>query len=118
MRWTLVRGRRRSNYHCPPHPHGCLGAQGALTTGDSRNNGHCCIQEWFQRAIDEGDLPPQTHPGLLARYLTTSAYGVAVQAASGVDRDELRELADAALRDWPHVRGTPGVCSSTTREGA
>ncbi|MFI1767353.1 hypothetical protein ACH41H_35610 [Streptomyces sp. NPDC020800] len=114
MRWTLVRGRHRSNYHLPPHPQGCLGVQGTLTTGDSgqevcdllvawRNNGYCCTQEWFQRAVDEGDLPPRTHPGLLARYLTTSTYGVAVQAASGVDRDELRELAGAALHNWPHA---------------
>lgn len=55
------------------------------------------------RAVNEGDLPPQTDPGLLARYLTTFAYGIAVQAASGVDRDELREMADAALRNWPLV---------------
>jgi hypothetical protein len=26
---------------------------------------------------------------------------IAVQAASGVGRDELQELADAALRNWP-----------------
>jgi hypothetical protein len=29
------------------------------------------------------------------------ASGIAVQAASGVGRDELQEMADAALRDWP-----------------
>jgi hypothetical protein len=27
--------------------------------------------------------------------------GIAVQAASGVGRDELQEMADAALRNWP-----------------
>ncbi|GGW65243.1 hypothetical protein GCM10010340_49330 [Streptomyces griseoloalbus] len=47
------------------------------------------------------DLPPQTDPGLLARYVTTLAFGIAVQAASGVGRDELQEMADAALRNWP-----------------
>ncbi|MCT9932361.1 TetR/AcrR family transcriptional regulator [Planotetraspora sp. A-T 1434] len=98
----------------PAHPHGCLGVQSALTTSDSgqevrdllvawRNNGYCCIQERFQRAVDEGDLPPQTDPGLLARYLTTFAYGIAVQAASGVGRDELRKMADAVLRNWPLI---------------
>lgn len=96
----------------PAHPHGCLGVQGALTTSDSgqevrdllvawRNNGYSCVRERFQRAIDEGDLPPQADPGLLARYLTTFAYGLAVQAASGVGRDELQEMADALLRNWP-----------------
>ncbi|MEU7985209.1 hypothetical protein AB0B56_10120 [Streptosporangium canum] len=37
----------------------------------------------------------------LARYVTTLAFGIAVQAASGVDRDELQQMADAALRNWP-----------------
>lgn len=96
----------------PAHPHGCMGVQGALTTGDSgrevrdllaawRNNGCSRVRERFQRAVDDGDLPPQTDPGLLARYVTTLSFGIAVQAASGVGRDELQEMADAALRDWP-----------------
>ncbi|MGW3644871.1 TetR/AcrR family transcriptional regulator [Streptomyces sp. NPDC000878] len=96
----------------PAHPHGCLGVQGALTTSDAgqavrdllvawRNNGCACIRERFQRAVDEGDLPPEADPGLLARYVTTLAFGIAVQAASGVCRDDLQELADAALRNWP-----------------
>jgi hypothetical protein len=49
----------------------------------------------------DGDLPPGTDPGRLARCLTTFAYGIAVQAASGVCRDDLRAMADAVLRDWP-----------------
>ncbi len=97
---------------CPEQPHGCLGVQGALATGDAgreirtllsdwRNNGHTRLRERFQRAVDEGDLPPETDPGLLARYVHTLQSGIAVEAASGVGRDELQELADAALRNWP-----------------
>ncbi|MEU8698849.1 TetR/AcrR family transcriptional regulator [Streptomyces sp. NPDC048680] len=96
----------------PAHPHGCLGVQGALAASDSgrgvrdllvawRTNGCSCVRERFQRAIDDGDLPTETDPGLLARYVTTLAFGIAVQAASGVGRDELQEMADAALRNWP-----------------
>ncbi|MFE9888445.1 TetR/AcrR family transcriptional regulator [Streptomyces scopuliridis] len=96
----------------PAHPHGCLGVQGALTASDSgrevrdllvawRNNGYSCIRERFQRAVNDGDLPPGTNPGLPARYVTTLAFGIAVQAASGVGRDELQAMADAALRNWP-----------------
>lgn len=55
------------------------------------------------RAVNEGDLPLQTDPGLMARHLTTFAYGIAGQAASGVARDELGEISDAALRNWPLV---------------
>jgi AcrR family transcriptional regulator len=96
----------------PAHPHGCLGVQGALATSDSgrgvrdllaawRDNGCCRVRERFQRAVDDGDLPPETNPALLARYVTTLAFGIAVQAASGVGRDELQGMADAALRNWP-----------------
>lgn len=96
----------------PAHPHGCLGVQGALATSDPgrrvrdlltawRNNGCSCVRERFQRAVDDGDLPAETSPALLARYVTTLAFGIAVQAASGVGRDELQEMADAALRNWP-----------------
>ncbi|OPG11132.1 TetR/AcrR family transcriptional regulator [Microbispora sp. GKU 823] len=96
----------------PAQPHGCLGVQGALAASDSgrgvrdllaawRNNGCSRLRERFQRAVDDGDLPPDINPGLLARYITTLAFGIAVQAASGVGRDELQEMADAALRTWP-----------------
>ncbi|GAA3657191.1 TetR/AcrR family transcriptional regulator [Streptomyces fenghuangensis] len=96
----------------PTRPHGCLGVQGALATSDPgrgvrdlladwRNNGCSRLRERFQRAVDEGELPPGADPGLLARYVTTLAFGIAVQAASGVAREELQETADAALRNWP-----------------
>ncbi|MFI6507733.1 TetR/AcrR family transcriptional regulator [Streptosporangium sp. NPDC050855] len=96
----------------PAHPRGCMGVQGALAAGDSgrevrdllvgwRNDGHSRIRERFRRAADEGDLPPGTDPGLLARHVTTLAFDIAVQAASGVGRDELQAVAEAALRNWP-----------------
>ncbi|WP_053739068.1 TetR/AcrR family transcriptional regulator [Nocardia sp. NRRL S-836] len=96
----------------PEEPHGCLGVQAALATGDAgrdvrallvdwRNNGNSRLRARFERAVEEGDLPPDADPALLARYVTTLQAGIAVQAASGVGADELRELADAALRAWP-----------------
>ncbi|SDK03564.1 transcriptional regulator, TetR family [Lentzea albidocapillata subsp. violacea] len=96
----------------PAGPHGCMGVQGALATGESghavrdllaawRNNGCRHVRERFQRAADDGDLPPEADPALVARYVTTLAFGIAVQAAGGAGRDELQEMADAALRAWP-----------------
>lgn len=93
-------------------PNGCLGVQGALAASDSgrevrdllaawRNDGCSSVRERFRRAVDDGDLPPEADPGMLARYVTTLAFGIAVQAASGVGRGELQEMTDAALRAWP-----------------
>lgn len=96
----------------PARPSGCLGVQSALTASESgsgvrdlltawRNNGCACVRERFRRAVEDGDLPRGTDTGLLARYVTTLAFGIAVQAAGGVGRDELQGMADAALRNWP-----------------
>ncbi len=96
----------------PDNPHGCLGVQGARATSDSgrqvrdllaawRDDTCTLVRERFARAVDDGDLPPGVDPGLLARLVTTVAYGIAVQAASGVDQEELRAIADAILRQWP-----------------
>jgi len=97
---------------CPGLPAGCLGVQGSLAAGDPgqvardtltawRNEGCSRLRERFQRAVDEGDLPPGTDPELLARYVMTVANGIAVQAASGAGRDALQKVADMALRNWP-----------------
>ncbi|MET9224487.1 TetR/AcrR family transcriptional regulator [Lentzea sp. NPDC003310] len=97
---------------CPDRPRGCLGVQGALATGEAgreirallvgwRDDGHAKIRERFERAVAEGDLPPDADPGLLARYVHTLQAGIAVQAAGGVGREELRELAALAVRNWP-----------------
>ncbi|MET7291583.1 TetR/AcrR family transcriptional regulator [Streptomyces griseoloalbus] len=98
----------------PGCPAGCLGVQGSLAAGDSgrvaqdaliawRDDGRARLRHRFQRAVDEGDLPPDANPELLARYLMTVANGIAVQAAGGATRPELQQVADAALRNWPPV---------------
>jgi AcrR family transcriptional regulator len=96
----------------PGYPHGCLTVQGSLAASDSgrtvrdaladwRNNGCSLLQDRFQRAVEEGDLPPDSDPGVLARYVMTVANGIAVQAASGASREDLEKVADTALRNWP-----------------
>jgi AcrR family transcriptional regulator len=98
----------------PGCPAGCLGVQGSLASGASgraaqdaliawRDDGRARLRHRFQRAVDEGDLPPGTDPELLARYLMTVSNGIAVQAAGGATRSELQQVADAALRNWPPV---------------
>lgn len=93
-------------------PAGCLGVQGSLAAGEAgrsardtlaawRDNGISLLRERFRRAVEEGDLPAGTDPGLLARYLMAVANGIAVQAAGGATRDDLHMVADMALRHWP-----------------
>ncbi|MET8893970.1 hypothetical protein [Streptomyces albogriseolus] len=95
-----------------PSPWGRLGVQGALSTGDAgqavrdlptalRNDGCGSVRERFERAVAEGDLPSGAGPDLLAPCVTTLACGIAVQAASGIGREELQAMADGAPRTWP-----------------
>ncbi|MFI1094296.1 TetR/AcrR family transcriptional regulator [Streptomyces sp. NPDC020917] len=112
---AILRGAVRTTTR-PGGPAGCLGVQVALASNEAARPAHDMLVEWrntsvrrveerFRRAVDEGDLPRDADPGQLARYLATVTFGIAVQAASGLSRDELQEVADIALASWP----PPGV---------
>jgi len=94
------------------NPRGCLMVQGALACGNSaesvrrelvsrRLSGELAIRRRFERALAEGDLPADSSPGDLARYVATIIRGMAVQAAGGASREDLRRIVDLALRAWP-----------------
>lgn len=95
----------------PGNPGGCLIVQGALACGDDaapmrealsarRAKGEAAIRNRFERAKAEGDLPADSDPAELARYVATVLYGMAVQAAGGASRKQLRQVAETALRAW------------------
>ncbi len=94
---------------CPP---GCLAVQSTLACSDEseairaeaisrRSEAETAIRQRFARAKSEGDLPADASPGDLARYIVTVFQGMAVQAASGASRRELRRIAETALHGWP-----------------
>ena len=96
----------------PSHPPGCLAVQGALTCGDAaesikqelmsrRANGEQDLRKRFERAIAEGDLPAESDAADLAAYISAILQGMAVQAAGGTSRAQLRKIAEMALRTWP-----------------
>ncbi|WP_422743294.1 TetR/AcrR family transcriptional regulator [Mycobacterium sp. WMMD1722] len=98
----------------PDTPRGCLVVQGSLAAGaagwaarraltDCREDAWLRLRGRFVEALDAGDLPPETDPGLLARYVMAVANGIAVQAAGGTDAAVLQRVADAALRTWPPI---------------
>lgn len=96
----------------PRNPAGCLLVQGALVTGDTadsvrrevnsrRRAGQIALQQRLRRAKRERDLPLDSDPAVLARYLMTVTNGMSVQAAGGATGKDLRKVAETALRAWP-----------------
>ncbi|WP_182086459.1 TetR/AcrR family transcriptional regulator [Aureimonas sp. ME7] len=95
-------------------PKGCLMVQGALVCSEAseairqelcsrraQNEAALCrrLQEWK----DAGDLPGHADPTDLARYVMSVANGIAVQAASGANAEDLRRVVAMTMRTWPPV---------------
>lgn len=96
----------------PCHPVGCLAVQGALTCGDEaesikrelvdiRADYETKLCQRLERAQQEGDLTADADTADLARFITTVIQGMSVQAASGATQEQLRRVAENALRAWP-----------------
>ncbi len=110
---VFLRGAVRSAT-LPGYPTGCLSLRASLLGGEDGRVIRDLLAAWgeevstkltdrFRRAVEEGDLPPETDPSVLAKYVITIGNGIAVQAAGGAERDVLQLVADAALRSWPPV---------------
>jgi AcrR family transcriptional regulator len=96
----------------PSNPSGCLFAQSLHSCADPddplrqelverRVSGEAAIRDRFERAVLEGDLPSDTDPTALARFVVTVNFGMSVQAASGASRAELLPVVQTALRACP-----------------
>lgn len=103
------------------NPPGCLLLQTGLSSADPdipdrlaqcRIEKEIALKARFEAAQKQGDLSDDADPAALARYLTTIANGMAVQAASGTTVEQLREVADFALAAWPRN----GTLSGKARE--
>jgi AcrR family transcriptional regulator len=91
---------------------GCLNVRCAQACGpeadsirqaavERRKADEAALRRRLERARASGDLPPDASPADLARLVTTLTDGIAVQAASGASRSQLRRVVDTALRAWP-----------------
>ncbi|MGD9636056.1 MAG: TetR/AcrR family transcriptional regulator [Pirellulales bacterium] len=96
----------------PKTPRGCFAVQAALACGDEaeclreelcarRKSLEMAIRRRFQRARNEGDLRAGADPAALAGFLSAVTHGLAVQAAGGATRKELKRIAETALAAWP-----------------
>jgi len=93
-------------------PAGCLLVQGALACGDPGSAVRAALADErrereheltarLERARREGELAAGEKPAELARYVWTVCHGMAVQAAGGATREQLRRVAERAMRAWP-----------------
>ncbi len=95
------------------HPKGCMIVQAALSSGESADMVKDLLIQYryayehqlvlrFEKAKIDGDLPGDANPKSLAKYLATLHQGMSVQATSGTSKDELLEIAELALVNWPN----------------
>ncbi len=95
-------------------PPGCLMVQAALACSPESDSvrhelaarraaAEDALRVRFERAVTEGDLPPNVNCADLARYVSTISQGMSVQAAGGSTPEQLKRVAEYALRGWPYV---------------
>ena len=93
---------------CP----GCLGVMASVTCNSPESPIGQDIRERtrsvrdamvgrMQRAIDEGDFSVPVEADAMTRYLMALLQGVSVQAGAGASREDLEQVAAAALAIWP-----------------
>jgi AcrR family transcriptional regulator len=98
----------------PGNPSICLLTQSLLACADPDDPLHqelverraadeIAIRDRFERAVSEGDLPPDTDPAALARFVFTVISGLSAQAASGASRTELLKVVQTALQACPRL---------------
>lgn len=94
------------------HPHGCMVIQGALTCGEGsghiqkeliahRHSYESALEKRFEQCRSAGDLSEDTDVAALARFVATLHQGMSVQATSGATREELMDVVNMALSQWP-----------------
>jgi AcrR family transcriptional regulator len=98
---------------------GCFTIQAGATAGlgngeipqiltDYRSAGREALARRLEQAQAAGELAPTADPQALARFLLTIYAGLAVQAADGASKAELRACAELALNAWPAARPVDG----------
>ena len=94
------------------NPGGCLTVNGAIACGDAaepvrqalnahRTAGVALLRRRFEQAKAQHDLPKDSDPAALARFLAAVVYGMAVLASGGASRKELEQVIQSAMKAWP-----------------
>lgn len=96
----------------PSTPPGCLTVRGALACGEEaepirqelvtrRKAAETALRHRLEQGKSDGDLPSNSNPAALARYIMTIAEGMSIQAADGATRQELQDVIDSTMEAWP-----------------
>lgn len=94
------------------NPGGCLTVNGAIACGDEaepvrqalnahRTAGVALLRCRFEQAKLRHDLPRDSDPAALARFVAAVVYGMAVLASGGASRKELEQVIRTAMKAWP-----------------
>jgi AcrR family transcriptional regulator len=100
-------------YTSPGHPPGCLfvnnsmpcamdGIEVRRELAKGRKARLTRLRRRFQEAKTSGDLPSDSDPEELARYLMTIRWGMAIEVQSGASKRDLYRIAARAMRAWPN----------------
>ncbi|KQU89237.1 hypothetical protein ASD99_28530 [Mesorhizobium sp. Root695] len=103
------------------NPPGCLMVHGALIGSDDsvsarketnlrRGQLRNQIAKRLERAQMDGDVGKDADTAALSGYLVAILRGIAVEAASGAQPDELHRIADVAMRAWPAISHSADKC--------
>jgi AcrR family transcriptional regulator len=94
------------------NPGGCLTVNAAIACGDEaepvrqalnahRTAGVALLRHRFEQAKALRDLPKDSDPAALARFVAAVVYGMAVLASGGASRQELEQVIRTAMKAWP-----------------
>ena len=61
------------------------------------------LRRRFEQAVEDGDLPDNADPAVLARYVATVSQGISVQASGGATYEQLLPVARLALAAIPDL---------------
>ena len=99
-------------YSNPSNPRGCLIMNCSLPSSEStvlvrqelatqRKARRAKLRKRFQEAKASGDLPPDSEPEELARFVMAIRWGLAVEAQSGANKRDLYRIVARAMQTWP-----------------
>lgn len=99
-------------YSSPSNPRGCLILNCSLPSSEStvqvrqeiasqRKARRAKLRKRFQEAKASKDLPPDTDPEELARFVLAVRWGIAMEAQCGASKRDLYRIVARAMRAWP-----------------